>query len=214
MLGELFPWFVPRVQDSLDEIYRRIGNGGPFGRADIAEQVWNEHPAHLQAYRVQIVENFGGPSNQNESNPTREAKQLLLEGELAALARSISAFSIERMRLRNMPGALFIKYYTEHSLKFAETRVDLAEKLDAERFFSFPEAVAEVTLWSSLKTWSLEEAVALSLGKDPRVVNLVSLEHDDVEGPSAFVAEFRRRLMIVKRALPESQSNRPSKILE
>jgi hypothetical protein len=47
--------------------------------------------------------------------------------------------------------------------------------LDKEQFFNAPEADAEPDYWGKMEFWSLEEALALSVGKNPKVANEANL---------------------------------------
>ena len=55
-----------------------------------------------------------------------------------------------------------------------ERKKKLAEE-DQERFFNQPSADADFDYWSKMAHWTLDEAVALSFGKSPAVVNKKSL---------------------------------------
>jgi hypothetical protein len=75
-----------------------------------------------------------------------------------------------------------------------------------QRFFSQSRADVDVTHWSRMSYWTLDEAVALSLGKDPRVVKwdrVKSLVHS-----SPFATEFEARREIVIRAIVMRQLSR------
>ena len=78
----------------------------------------------------------------------------------------------------------------------AQLRRELEEN---ERLFNQPRADMDVTHWSRMSYWTLDEAVALSLGKDPRVVKwdrVKSLVHS-----SPFASEFGARREIAIRAI-------------
>ncbi|KQU01603.1 hypothetical protein ASG68_07625 [Rhizobium sp. Leaf453] len=45
------------------------------------------------------------------------------------------------------------------------------EERDRQLFFNRPEAMADFTYWAKMPYWTLEEATALSFGRDPRIVN-------------------------------------------
>lgn len=71
---------------------------------------------------------------------------------------------------------------------------------DRERFFNGPAAGADFAYWCSVPLWAPEEAVALSLGKDPNVVNRATLA-DLAPDTSPFASEFHRRLTVVQRSI-------------
>lgn len=75
------------------------------------------------------------------------------------------------------------------------------------RFFNQPSAAARFDHWSRLPLWKLDEAVALTFGKDPSVVNPTVLS----AGPrsSAFIQRFFELQQIAKRAVQARQLTDP-----
>ncbi|MEI6534777.1 MAG: hypothetical protein WCN98_05505 [Verrucomicrobiaceae bacterium] len=78
-----------------------------------------------------------------------------------------------------------------------ETAERLRREEDA-RFFNRPAAQADFTHWSKAAYWTLEEAVALSFGKAPHVVNWKSIEAH--LGVSPFVVSYRDLRDLANRA--------------
>lgn len=75
----------------------------------------------------------------------------------------------------------------------AKERQEAEAKRDAEeqaRFFNAPYAKADFTHWARATYWTIEEAVALSFGKSPAVVNWDSLKQYARVSP--FVAEYAK----------------------
>lgn len=72
-------------------------------------------------------------------------------------------------------------------------------------FFNRPGASADLGYFAKLATWSLEEAVALSLGKDPRVVSRQAMESgpsmSEVWSYAPFPLKYSKRSEIVRRAM-------------
>ena len=66
-------------------------------------------------------------------------------------------------------------------------------------FYNRPESKANVKQWLHTSYWTVEEAVSLSLDKDPKRVSSESLEQ--VVGFSSFVKTYRARLLQVTRAV-------------
>ncbi|MDH3195177.1 MAG: hypothetical protein OEL78_02560, partial [Hyphomicrobiales bacterium] len=62
------------------------------------------------------------------------------------------------------------------------------EQLDRHRFFNDPKASANFPLWANRPCWSLDEATALILGKNPDVVDWAHIE--PLIGVSPFAARF------------------------
>ena len=58
------------------------------------------------------------------------------------------------------------------------------------RFFNAPNSRADFLHWAKATYWTLEEAIALSFGKSPEVVNWKRLEQ--YKGVSPFVAEYAK----------------------
>lgn len=70
---------------------------------------------------------------------------------------------------------------------------------DLDRFFSKRSAAADFDYWTKMAHWTLEEAVALSLGKSPQVVNKQSLSGIP-SWTSPFVREFASTMELAQRA--------------
>lgn len=73
-----------------------------------------------------------------------------------------------------------------------------AEKTEAEAFYNQPQSSADVSYWSRLSYWTLEEAVALSLGKNPWIVKWEKLKSFQTSSP--FVAKYAAKHEEVRRA--------------
>lgn len=83
--------------------------------------------------------------------------------------------------------------------KCEEEMIAAAKKrLEAERFYNQPESAADFKYWAKLSYWSLEEIVALSLGRDPKTVNWQSIGRFNSE--SEFVRQYDQHRTIVNRA--------------
>ena len=75
---------------------------------------------------------------------------------------------------------------------------------DQRQFFNQPRAAADFDYWSKMTHWTLDEAIALSFGKAPEVVNEKSLK-GVVPRVSPFVREYRRTRELADRALAWKQ---------
>lgn len=101
--------------------------------------------------------------------------------------------------LDNLPGTELFPLYEAATASRRKAQKSKADREDIDRFFNEPRAKANFQHWLTVAVWSEEEAVALSLGKEPSVVNESALA---VAGPgSPFRREYRRRLDLVRRAL-------------
>lgn len=73
-----------------------------------------------------------------------------------------------------------------------------AREMETQQFFNLPGASTDIAHWSRMSLWTIEEAVALSLGKDPRRVNWENVRsHVQI---SAFAAAYQARRDIILRA--------------
>jgi hypothetical protein len=59
--------------------------------------------------------------------------------------------------------------------RHAALKADIARKSEAGKFYNQAKAQADFSYWLPMDFWTLDEAVALSLGKDPREVNMASI---------------------------------------
>jgi hypothetical protein len=91
----------------------------------------------------------------------------------------------------------------------AARRAKLEELKEQKRFFNEPRALANVDYWSKAAHWTLDEWVALSLGRAPEVVNLENVERyasKHLDGgqwsePSPFAVEYKQRHELARRAI-------------
>jgi hypothetical protein len=92
----------------------------------------------------------------------------------------------EELRALN-PEALQALIEDEHD-KDRQAELEEAAKLEDERFFNKPTARAYYRSWVERNHWTLDEATALILGKDPKVVNWDSI--DPLVHKSAFARRY------------------------
>ena len=89
---------------------------------------------------------------------------------------------------------------------FEKLYSQILEETNQEReqsyFFNQPDAQADVDYWARLSSWKAEEAVALSFGKNPKVVTLKNIVQNGVKD-SNFGNEFLGVLEIVTRAVED-----------
>lgn len=99
----------------------------------------------------------------------------------------------------------------------AEIREAKAAEEEQSMFFHKPYADADFKYWGKMPLWTLEEAVALSLGKDPGVVNWSSVNGSDGGyilaslQKSPFRAEYGRRRELAGRAAAAYELSDPVK---
>ncbi len=74
----------------------------------------------------------------------------------------------------------------------------MREAEEASQFYNQPEADADFEAWARTPIWSITEAVALSFGKDPDIVNWETVQ--GIETASEFTKQFKVRSRIFRRA--------------
>lgn len=105
-----------------------------------------------------------------------------------------------RAELMAMPDEQFSVLYDEERRKSYEEFVARAEAKEKLLFFNSRAADADFDHWSRAAHWTLEEAVALSFGKDPNQVNWRSIS--TYEHASLFRKNYAQRLDLARRAVP------------
>jgi hypothetical protein len=129
------------------------------------------------AYEFLAAKNRSKPGSVNQE---RLDKGAAYESEL----RAMSLAQLEALRRSE-----------ESKIEAAErARADIEEQ---QRFFNKPSAAVDLEHWAAMAMWSLEEAIPLTFGKDPNVVQWTSVS---ASTSSAFTIAFAKRRQIVLRA--------------
>jgi hypothetical protein len=123
----------------------------------------------------------------NDEDRPRAGKELAKAYELVRELRASNKAEVEQR-------------YLEHCRVAAANAHRRAVERDEAEFFSLPTAAGDFSHWNRKKHWHPEEAVAISLGKNPKIVNLETLTQ--LRHPmSPFVSEFRARMDTLQRAI-------------
>ena len=102
--------------------------------------------------------------------------------------------------LRALDKSAVEERYHAHCRAADDSERRLEEEKDKSEFFNSPGAQADLSRWKRKKHWHPEEAVALSLGKNPKIVNLETLTQ--LRRPmSPFFSEFREKMEALQRAI-------------
>jgi len=109
---------------------------------------------------------------------------------------SVEAFRRELAALT--PEALVARFNEAKGKEFEQLRVK-AEQEERERFYNHPTATADFNHWAKAAHWTLDEAIALSLGKAPELVRWEKLQSLTAVG-SPFVTQYARRRDLALRA--------------
>ncbi len=108
-------------------------------------------------------------------------------------AKELKALSHEQLRA----------LYDQALQRQADQTKARLEKEEAERYFNKPFAMADFTHWAKAPYWTIEEAIALSLGRDPEKVNWKHIQ--DYKGESAFALKYALRRDLARRAVAMKQ---------
>lgn len=103
-----------------------------------------------------------------------------------------------RSELETMTTEEVSRLLVEEKEKSVKRLLDQNEREEQLRFFNLESAEAEFDYWSKMSYWSLDECVALSLGRDPRVVNWENVK--SLIKISPFAATYKNRREIICRA--------------
>lgn len=147
---------------------------------------WITYPSSRNELHFHEFEGYFGQSPET-SLKIEEAKKYM--AELAALPHE------ELMRI----------FHSEHS-RWQQEKARKAEEEERELFFNRQESNADLKFWAKMAIWTLDEAVALSLGKDPAKVNNSTMSKSGeryvpvVWLQSEFPKEYARRAELVHRA--------------
>lgn len=114
-----------------------------------------------------------------------------------------------RIGIRELPAGEFIDLYREEKQAQRVERIERGARADQWRFFNEPDAEASFDSWTAYAAWSTEEAVALSLGKEPRVVNIESLKRKVGKLSSPFKSNYEQRKQLVLRAIAAGDLKEP-----
>lgn len=128
-------------------------------------------------------------------NITRAGATLADLGHISELEAEIENY---RKELSSKPKSEVDELWAVEQKKIDEERRIKAENEEKARFFSQPCAEADLDYWSKMAHWTLDEAIALSFGKDPKVVNLDRIF--TLANKSAFADNYLKLHELAKRA--------------
>lgn len=130
----------------------------------------------------------GGPNHEYRAKRMEEVKAY--EAELKAK----SADDLQTIYLQERS-----KEVRQH-----QSKVELEER---QRFFNQPSSKADFEHWSKASYWTLDEAIALSFGKNPQVVTWISVKN--FTQASTFAKRFAQTRDLAQRAKAISQLSDP-----
>ncbi len=112
-----------------------------------------------------------------------------------------------RAELAKLPHSELLERAEAAAKAEAEKVIAKGKADEAQRFFNLPSANIEVDHWARMSLWTLDQATALSLGKDPRRVNWENTR--SLVQVSAFAAAYKARREIILSAKQAGQLLEP-----
>ena len=134
-----------------------------------------------------------------DGGPTYEERQSATER-----LKAVEAYEEE---LRRAPSSQIDALVKEEEDKLAAERKAKRKAEEGKRFFNQPGSEADFSYWARAATWTVEEGLALSFGKDPDFVTWEKLK--SITQVSPFAAEYARRKRLVERAVAQRQLTSP-----
>lgn len=113
-------------------------------------------------------------------------------------AEEKSKINAYKLTLRNMPKDELLTLHKQSLEKDAENQKLALKREEEQRFYNLLSANADFEYWSKAAHWTLDEAVALSLGKEPDVVTWKKIE--PLVEKTKFAKVYARRRELVLRA--------------
>ena len=117
---------------------------------------------------------------------------------MTALAEKSDAVKAYRKELEALPSEEIDRLVSEQRVRLAKIAKQKAEEEERARPYNQPAADADFSHWTKMSYWTLDECVALSLGKNPKMVSWPVIQ--SFERVSPFASEYASRREIVLRA--------------
>jgi hypothetical protein len=121
--------------------------------------------------------------------------------------QSREALAAYRAELAALPSEEIIERYNAEKQRELQQAIAKAEREEGEHVFNQPRAAADFDYWSKIAHWTLDEAVALSFGKAPELVNWPTISKYLQLSP--FAVQYSRRRELALRAAQWKQLNDP-----
>ena len=113
----------------------------------------------------------------------------------------IEAYEAFEDALRDLSDATLQLLAQDEEEHDREKEAEEAERVENKRFFFAPSANADYVDWTQRECWTIDEAVALLLGKDPAVVSW------DLLNPLVFKSRFAKRYADLRQQIKDAQAS-------
>ena len=112
--------------------------------------------------------------------------------------QTVEKVAVFRDALNKKPSAEIAKLVEEAQNREAKKYQKMLEKWEAEASYNQPNAEADFAYWSRISYWTLDESVALSMGKNPKIVTWEKLKGVNYHSP--FVTKYAEKREAILRA--------------
>jgi len=165
------------------------------------DYIFGEFPAHFEAHLDLNLDGSDGTESGLTSAGREKFKDLLKR------YREYHSFLMGR------EGHALLGLWDDHEenevLKERYEKFNEGLDFDDWAFFHRPRASVDYDYWGNIPVFTVEEIVALSLRKEPTVVNEQSLGTQSIPDHSPFYTEYRRRLAWVSAAVRSGELKAP-----
>jgi hypothetical protein len=117
---------------------------------------------------------------------------------MKALAEKSDAVKAYRKKLETLSSEEIDRLVSEQRIRIAKIARQKAQEEERARPYNQPAADADFSHWAKMSYWTLDECVALSLGKNPKMVTWPVVQ--SFERVSPFASKYASRREIVLRA--------------
>jgi hypothetical protein len=206
LIGIRFSKYTGEVGGLIGRVQRE--NAGCADTSDIViDAIWAEFRDDFSSLNIKA-------SNAHASDKASARHGMLTPSGREALRDYINRAREFEAELGDMEDdefeALAQNSLREHEEQQQARRKARATDNDRWAFFNEPRATANFAHWRTASAWTPEEAVALSLGKSPAIVNPDTLQpYNRIASASLFREEFARRLDLLERALKVGELPNP-----
>lgn len=118
-----------------------------------------------------------------------------IKSEITPQENEIEAYKVT---LRNMDKTELLTLHKQMLDQDKERNRQAAINEENNRFYNLGNAKADFNHWAKAEYWTLDEAIALSFGKEPKIVNLPAIQK--LLDKSVFCQTYAKRYDLAKRA--------------
>lgn len=195
-ISELVDWRFPQFDEEVEKVATKF--------ASIHDDTDLEKDVTIDAIDHEVRFDFDRIVDSQEPETYAKAPYRNDDDTLTEAGRNYIRSYLNNVRdyeglLTEMPEEEFDKLYKDYERNSRSEVTSHTRFRERMAFYNSAGADADFVRWFDAEVWSAEDAVALSLGKDPRVVNSEAL--GAVSSSSPFLKAFNDRLDLLRRAI-------------